>query len=326
MTLIAARRAVGDHAGVRGGGLPRRDPARRHHPAHQRADDLLSWCCGTRTSPTTDVSTVRTLSYGGAPIAPELVHRLHGGVPDGRVGNGFGLTRDLGAGDLPAARVRRHARRRGRLPDAGQRRADRPTGPGDRRRRAAGARARTSSPGTGATRSGRRRRSSTAGCTPATWPASTRGHRADRRPREGHDQPRRRERVLASRWRTRWPRTPTSSRSRWSGSPDPMMGEKVGRRRPAPAGGDRRGPGALADRLRPRPAGRLQGAAVHPRAHGAAAPQRRRQGAQEPAAPADRVDPVPRPSSPGRGIQERVPACRCDRTARSGPRGRGEGS
>jgi len=40
----------------------------------------------------TDVSTVRTLSYGGAPIAPELVQRLLTAFPAARVGNGFGLS------------------------------------------------------------------------------------------------------------------------------------------------------------------------------------------------------------------------------------------
>lgn len=41
---------------------------------------------------TTDVSSVRTLSYGGAPMAPELVHRLLDAFPQARVGNGFGLS------------------------------------------------------------------------------------------------------------------------------------------------------------------------------------------------------------------------------------------
>lgn len=41
---------------------------------------------------TTDVSTVRTLSYGGAPIAPELVHRLLAAFPGARLGNGFGMS------------------------------------------------------------------------------------------------------------------------------------------------------------------------------------------------------------------------------------------
>jgi long-chain acyl-CoA synthetase len=40
----------------------------------------------------TDVSAVRYLSYGGAPIAPELVGRLMKAFPTARVGNGFGLT------------------------------------------------------------------------------------------------------------------------------------------------------------------------------------------------------------------------------------------
>ena len=40
----------------------------------------------------TDVSTVRTVSYGGAPIAPELVRRLVAAFPGARVGNGFGLS------------------------------------------------------------------------------------------------------------------------------------------------------------------------------------------------------------------------------------------
>jgi long-chain acyl-CoA synthetase len=39
-----------------------------------------------------DVSRVRALSYGGAPIAPDLVHRLQEAFPGARVGNGFGLT------------------------------------------------------------------------------------------------------------------------------------------------------------------------------------------------------------------------------------------
>jgi long-chain acyl-CoA synthetase len=41
---------------------------------------------------TTDVSSVRTLSYGGAPMAPELVHRLLDAFPQARVGNGFGMS------------------------------------------------------------------------------------------------------------------------------------------------------------------------------------------------------------------------------------------
>ncbi|SCX56601.1 Acyl-CoA synthetase (AMP-forming)/AMP-acid ligase II [Klenkia marina] len=40
----------------------------------------------------TDTSSVRSLSYGGAPIAPDLVHRIQRAFPTARVGNGFGLS------------------------------------------------------------------------------------------------------------------------------------------------------------------------------------------------------------------------------------------
>ncbi len=39
-----------------------------------------------------DVSHVRWLAYGGAPIAPSLVERIQAAFPQARVGNGFGLT------------------------------------------------------------------------------------------------------------------------------------------------------------------------------------------------------------------------------------------
>jgi acyl-CoA synthetase (AMP-forming)/AMP-acid ligase II len=42
--------------------------------------------------PELDVSRVRWVSYGGAPIAESLVHRLKDAFPQARVGNGFGLT------------------------------------------------------------------------------------------------------------------------------------------------------------------------------------------------------------------------------------------
>ncbi|QNG35596.1 long-chain fatty acid--CoA ligase [Geodermatophilaceae bacterium NBWT11] len=41
---------------------------------------------------TADLSSVRALSYGGAPMAPELVHRLRTTLPGVRLGNGFGLS------------------------------------------------------------------------------------------------------------------------------------------------------------------------------------------------------------------------------------------
>jgi long-chain acyl-CoA synthetase len=40
----------------------------------------------------TDISSVRSVSYGGAPIAPDLVARLARAFPQARLGNGFGLT------------------------------------------------------------------------------------------------------------------------------------------------------------------------------------------------------------------------------------------
>jgi long-chain acyl-CoA synthetase len=40
----------------------------------------------------TDLSHVRWVSYGGAPIAAEMVHRIMEAFPGARVGNGFGLT------------------------------------------------------------------------------------------------------------------------------------------------------------------------------------------------------------------------------------------
>src|SRR5205814_9495494 len=39
-----------------------------------------------------DTSRVRWVSYGGAPIAPDLVARIIESFPNARVGNGFGLT------------------------------------------------------------------------------------------------------------------------------------------------------------------------------------------------------------------------------------------
>lgn len=39
-----------------------------------------------------DTSSVRALSYGGAPIAPDLVHQIMTAIPSARIGNGFGLT------------------------------------------------------------------------------------------------------------------------------------------------------------------------------------------------------------------------------------------
>ncbi len=40
----------------------------------------------------TDVSTVRSLNYGGAPIAPHMVTRIQEAFPGAPARNGFGLT------------------------------------------------------------------------------------------------------------------------------------------------------------------------------------------------------------------------------------------
>ncbi|MEI4273441.1 AMP-binding protein [Klenkia sp. LSe6-5] len=58
----------------------------------------------------TDVSSVRALSYGGAPMAPELVHRLRRAFPGARLGNGFGLSETSAlATFLPDAWADEHA-------------------------------------------------------------------------------------------------------------------------------------------------------------------------------------------------------------------------
>jgi acyl-CoA synthetase (AMP-forming)/AMP-acid ligase II len=57
-----------------------------------------------------DVSRVRWVSYGGAPIAESLVHRLEEAFPNARVGNGFGLTETSSLTSfLPHEEAARHA-------------------------------------------------------------------------------------------------------------------------------------------------------------------------------------------------------------------------
>ena len=66
----------------------------------------------------TDVSTVRSLNYGGAPIAPHMVTRIQEAFPGARVGNGFGLTENDVNRHLPAARVGGRSRRLSGVPGA----------------------------------------------------------------------------------------------------------------------------------------------------------------------------------------------------------------
>src|SRR4051794_1028054 len=79
--------------------MPRFEPAAFLHAIEQHRIDLLTsvptiyeLVLRHPDFATTDVSSVRTLSYGGAPMAPELVHRLLAAFPNARLGNGFGLS------------------------------------------------------------------------------------------------------------------------------------------------------------------------------------------------------------------------------------------
>ncbi len=68
--------AVGEHGVNQIVSVPAIFHALVHHPRFARLD----------------VSRVNWISYGGAPIAESLVHRLKEAFPNARVGNGFGLT------------------------------------------------------------------------------------------------------------------------------------------------------------------------------------------------------------------------------------------
>ena len=143
-----------------------------------------------------DVSHVRWVAYGGAPIAPSLVAKIKRGVPQRARGQRLRPDRVGLDPDLPPPRGRRRARRlRGLRGPTGRPRAGRAR-PGNGRRRAARARpehrAGLLEQGGGDARDLRR---------PLAAHRRPRAHRrrrprVHRRPRQGHDQPRRRERVL----------------------------------------------------------------------------------------------------------------------------------
>lgn len=60
--------------------------------------------------PSTDISSVRRASYGGAPIAPALVHAIKRAFPEARVSNGFGMTETAAlACGLPDEEAAEHA-------------------------------------------------------------------------------------------------------------------------------------------------------------------------------------------------------------------------
>ena len=123
--------------------------------------------------PELDVSRVRWISYGGAPIAESLVHRIMEAFPNARVGNGFGLTETSSLTSfLPHEEAAEHADSVGfAMPVVDlaldERRPD----------RAASASCwcagRTSCAATGTSHRRARRRSWTAGCTRATSRGST---------------------------------------------------------------------------------------------------------------------------------------------------------
>ena len=56
-----------------------------------------------------DISRVRSVSYGGAPIAPDLVARLGKAFPQARLGNGFGLTETASVSTLLPHEFAAHA-------------------------------------------------------------------------------------------------------------------------------------------------------------------------------------------------------------------------
>ena len=88
----------------------------------------------------TDLSHVRWVSYGGAPIAADSVHKIIEAFPGARVGQRLRADRDVLADLVPAPRGRGRACRLGRVRDAGRRSRARQARPADGRRRAVGAR------------------------------------------------------------------------------------------------------------------------------------------------------------------------------------------
>ena len=166
-----------------------------------------------------DLSNVGWVTYGGAPTAPDVIGRLRSVVPERPPRQWLRADRDLVGVHVPAGRVRGAASgdRRFRRA-AGRGRPARPR-PDDWRRRTADPRPerrRRLLEQTGEDGGNVRRR-----LVAHRRPRAHRrgGLRPDRRPPEGHDQPRRRERVLRrGRERTRRS-TPRCSRSPCSACP-----------------------------------------------------------------------------------------------------------
>ncbi len=158
-----------------------------------------------------DVSRVRWVSYGGAPIAESLVHRIKEAFPHARVGNGFGLTETSSLTSfLPHEEAEQHADSVGfAMPvvDLALDEADPQTGVGELLVRGPNVVQGYWNKPRGDRRDVHRRLA-------AHRRSRARGRRrpaVHRRPQEGHDQPRRRERVL-DRGRERARRRPRRGR------------------------------------------------------------------------------------------------------------------
>src|ERR1019366_518103 len=121
----------------------------------------------------TDLSCARWVSYGGAPIAADAVHKIIDAFPGARVGNGFGLTETSSLTSfLPHEEALEHADSVGfamPVADLALDESDPETGVGELLVRAQNV-------VQGYWQNPRRRppRSSTGGCTQATSPASMR--------------------------------------------------------------------------------------------------------------------------------------------------------
>ena len=208
-----------------------------------------------------DVSRVRWVSYGGAPIAESLVHRIKDAFPHARVGNGFGLTETSSLTSfLPHEEAEEHADSVGFALPVVDLALDEPD-PRDRRVGELLVRGPNVVQGywnkPEATCRDVRGRLAAHGRRGAHRPGRAAVHR---RSHEGHDQPRRRERVLdRGRKRARGrARRGRGRGGRGGGRDDGREGRRGDRATGRARARRRRRPPAL-----PRPPRRLQGSPVH---------------------------------------------------------------
>ena len=274
-----AGRAARHHGGPARLRRPRRScarPSRSASTCSPACPRSTRWRWPSRTSPTYDLTSVRRIAYGGAPIAPDARPPHPGGVPERAGRQRLRPHRDLLHRHVPAPRVGGRARRLRGLRRAG------------RRPRAGRARSTASASSWSAGRTSSSGYWNKPDATAATFVDGwlhtgdlariDDGPRPDRRPRQGHDQPRRRERLL------RRGRERAGGRARRRGGRGRRRaGRRDGREgrrgdRAAARAAVRRSTAMLAYLARaPR---RLQGAAVRRAAERAAAAQPRRQDPQ----------------------------------------------